>query len=70
MRANLPIIKTASTAPTRFNVGMNLDDQTIVQLKVKGWLPFDWTPTREIIIESTYEIKRLMESNSDYKEAR
>jgi hypothetical protein len=73
MRAKVPVIKTASDTPTgRFNVGINLrkaERDILKKMMAKrgnhSWEP----PTAEIVIEPSDEIVRLMQNNSDYKEA-
>ena len=73
MRAKVPVIKTASDTPTgRFNVGLNQSESVKRKLEKlmikKGNL--DWRiPRDEVVIEPSDEIVRLMQSNSDYKEA-
>lgn len=58
----VPVIKPSnSNKPHTFNIGANLDKATIAQFKAKGWLPFDWTADREIVIESTHEIAKIMQ---------
>ena len=74
MRANLPVIKTASDTPTgRFNIGINLrpaEREKLVNLMRKRG-NHSWEPsTEEIVIEPSAEINRIMETNSDYKEVR
>ena len=74
MRAKVPVIKTASDTPTgRFNVGINLRDEErakLVKLMRKRG-NHSWEPsTEEIVIETSDEIVRLMESNSDVKGGR
>jgi hypothetical protein len=74
MRANLPIIRTASDTPTgRFNVGINLrpEERTVLKKMMAKRGNHSWEPsTEEIVIEASDEIARLMESNSDYKEGK
>lgn len=72
MRANLPVIRTASDTPTgRFNVGINQSEAVKRKLEKlmikKGNL--DWRiPRDEVVIETSREIVRIMEANSDYRE--
>ena len=74
MRAKVPVIKVASDTPgpSRFNVGLNQSESVKRKLEKlmikKGNL--DWRiPRDEVVIEPSDEIVRLMQSNSDYKEA-
>ena len=71
MRANLPIIRTASDTPTgRFNVGINLRkaERDILKKMMAQRGNHSWEPsTEEIVIEPSEEIRRIMESNSDIK---
>ncbi len=74
MRAKVPVIKTASDTPTgRFNVGVNLraeERAKLVKLMRKRG-NHSWEPsTEEIVIETSDEIVRLMQSNSDVKGGR
>ena len=74
MRAKVPVIKTASDTPTgRFNVGVNLraeERAKLVKLMRKRG-NHSWEPsTEEIVIETSDEIVRLMQSNSDVQGGR
>ena len=74
MRAKVPVIRTASDTPTgRFNVGINLraeERAKLVKLMRKRG-NHSWEPsTEEIVIETSDEIVRLMQSNSDVKGGR
>jgi hypothetical protein len=75
MRAKVPVIRTASDTPgpSRFNVGINLrkaERDILKKMMAKrgnhSWEP----PTAEIVIETSDEIVRLMQSNSDIKGGR
>jgi hypothetical protein len=56
-----------SIHPNTFNVGVNLPIEVISDWKRKGWLAIDWRPDIELE-ETSKEIKRIMERNSDFKE--
>lgn len=72
MRAKLPIIKAASdTYPTRYS----FSDSISKPESRKAWIKavrkitgnVTWLPEEELIIESSKEIVKIMESNSDFK---
>ena len=69
----MPKVKTASSdpKPTTFKFWEMLSEASKLKLiqamRKKGNL--DWQPEGEIEIESAKEIKRIMERNSDWKEA-
>ena len=72
MRAKLPIIKTASDTPgpARFSLWDKLKTEEeraylIKLMRKRGNI--DWQPDEVIEIESSDEIRHIMESNSDVK---
>ena len=71
MRANLPIIKTASDTPgpTRFPLSDILSEDSLynLNLAMKRAAKRELKLNQVILIESPAEIVKIMERNSDFK---